>query len=276
MHGPTPSSSPPDSSSRVFGLRQGILIGAVLILVAVAVAIAYRAFGVPGPLESAEAEPARLHVSAARYADFGSHTPASSVRHLANWIADARDNADAVFFVIDKHDARLYAFDRDARLLASSAVLLGAARGDDSVPGIGTRPMAMISVHERTTPAGRFVAEQGHNTQGEDVVWVDYDAAVSMHRVRTTNPAERRLERLATPDVTDNRISYGCVNVPAAFYDAHVRPRFAATTALVYVLPEVKPVRQVFGSYDVVPRTVAINNSIDNVLRTFTAHAMQE
>ena len=217
-----------------------------------------------------------MRVSAARYADFGSHTPAYDVRQLADWIADAGDNADAVFFVIDKRDARLYAFDRDARLLASTAVLLGAARGDDSVPGIGTRPIAMIDAHERTTPAGRFVAQRGHNTQGEDVVWVDYDAAISMHRVRTANPTERRLERLATPDVTDNRISYGCVNVPAAFYDAHVRPRFAAATALVYVLPEVKPLHQVFGSYDVVPRTGTISSSVENVLRTVSVHALRE
>ena len=40
---------------------------------------------------------------------------------------------------------------------------------------------------ERTTPAGRFVAERGQNLRGEDVVWIDYDAAVLMHRVITTS-----------------------------------------------------------------------------------------
>ena len=99
--------------------------------------------------------------------------------------------------------------------------------------------------------AGRFLAERGRNTSGEDVVWVDYDAAVSMHRVRTTNAKERRLERLATPTVEDNRISYGCINVPVAFYNSHIKPAFAKHRAVVYVLPEVKPVQQVFGSYDV-------------------------
>ncbi len=58
--------------------------------------------------------------------------------------------------------------------------------------------MASILPEERTTPAGRFVAELGHNIKGEDIVWVDYDAAVSLHRVRATNPTERRLQRLAT------------------------------------------------------------------------------
>ena len=52
-----------------------------------------------------------------------------------------------------------------------------------------------------------FEVEPGRNTQGEDIIWIDYDAAVSMHRVRTANKADRRLERLATPSVAANRIS---------------------------------------------------------------------
>ena len=83
--------------------------------------------------------------------------------------------------------------------------------------------MADIKPSERTTPAGRFEVEPGRNTQGEDIIWVDYDVAVSMHRVRTANKKDRRLERLATPTVSDNRISYGCINVPEQFYNAALR-----------------------------------------------------
>ena len=72
-----------------------------------------------------------------------------------------------------------------------------------------------------------------------------------MHRVRTTNAKERRLERLATATVEDNRISFGCINVPAAFYNTHIRPVFAKRRAIVYVLPEIKTLQQVFKSYDV-------------------------
>ena len=148
------------------------------------------------------------------------------------------DNQNAPFAVIDKRNARLFMHGADGRLLGSTPVLLGLARGDASVPGIGNRPMAQIEPHERTTPAGRFVSEPGRNTSGEDIVWVDYDAAISMHRVRASNKAERRLERLATPTATDNRISYGCVNVPASFYDAYVKPMLGHRHGVVYVLPE--------------------------------------
>lgn len=168
-------------------------------------------------------------------------------RQLADWVNATGDHASAPFIIVDKQRASVFVFDGNARLRAHSAVLLGSALGDDSVPGIGTRPIAEILPAERTTPAGRFVAEQGRNAQGEDVVWVDYEAAVSMHRVRTGSPVERRAERLATPTINDNRISYGCINVPVAFYDSYIQPLFALRKAMVYVLPEVKPVADVFG-----------------------------
>jgi len=194
-------------------------------------------------------------VHAVRLADFGSVTPGPDTRHLADWIVAAQDHHNRPFFIVDKRQATLYVFDRHARLQASTPVLIGAALGDDSVADIGSRPLAQVRPEERTTPAGRFVAEAGRNLQGEDIVWVDYDAAVSMHRVRTGNPQERRAERLATSTVEDNRVSYGCINVPAAFYDRHVSPVFAAGhTALVYVLPETRPVREEFGAHDTSPR----------------------
>jgi hypothetical protein len=49
--------------------------------------------------------------------------------------------------------------------------------------------------------------------------------------------------------IDDNRISYGCINVPIAFYEAYIRPIFANHRAVVYVLPEVKTVQQVFAAY---------------------------
>ena len=145
----------------------------------------------------------------------------------------------------------MFVFDAQARLRASSPALLGSARGDDSVAGIGTRPIALVRPEERTTPAGRFVAERGRNARGEDVVWVDYDAAVSMHRVLTTEPSERRLQRLASPSVDERRISYGCINLPVAFYEDARRPGLRKPGGVVYVMPESRTIRQVFGAYDV-------------------------
>ena len=71
-----------------------------------------------------------------------------------------------------------------------------------------------------------------------------------MHRVRSGNKVERRLERLTTPTVADNRISYGCVNVPAAFYDAQIKPLLGEQAAVIYVLPETRSASAVFGMAD--------------------------
>ncbi|MDO8719161.1 MAG: L,D-transpeptidase [Polaromonas sp.] len=144
----------------------------------------------------------------------------------------------------------LHVFDGAGKPRGSSPVLLGLGVGDDSVPGIAERKMSDILPAERTTPAGRFISEPGRNLQGEDIVWIDYDAAVSMHRVRTSSKADRRLERLATPTAADNRISYGCVNVPAAFYDALIKPVFGVKRGVIYVVPETRSAGIIFGAAD--------------------------
>lgn len=172
----------------------------------------------------------------------------SEVDRLARWVRATGDNQRLPFVIVDKKKARVAVFEPDGRLRGITPALMGAARGDHSVPGIGERPMASIRPEERTTPSGRFVAELGHNIKGEDIVWVDYDAAVSLHRVRATNPAERRLQRLASATPEDNRISYGCINVPQAFYEGIVLPTLKEPQkAVVYVLPETRPLSAVFG-----------------------------
>ena len=165
---------------------------------------------------------------------------------LRQWVLQTGDNEGSPFIVIDKQQARLWLFQADGTPVGDTPVLLGLARGDASVPGIGERPMKDIKPEERTTPAGRFIAEPGVNAAGEDIFWIDYDAAVSMHRVRATNAAERRLERLASSSVADNRISYGCINVPAAFYDQRIGTLFAHHRGVVYILPEVVAVTSLF------------------------------
>lgn len=244
----TNTCAPAPVAGRAFAadIRRGLVIGAAVLAIVIPCAV-----GSGTAAATSTPVPIAVPVPAARFADFGTQPVSPDARHVAHWVADSRDAKGFDFIIVDKKNARVYVFDASARLRASAPVLLGSARGDDSAAGIGSRPINQVRPGERTTPAGRFVAERGRNTLGEDVIWVDYDAAVSMHRVRATNPKERRLERLATPAINDNRISYGCINVPAAFYEAHIRPLFATRRVVVYVLPEIKSVQQVFGSYEV-------------------------
>lgn len=202
----------------------------------------------PEPQAAAPAAPA---VPGVRLADFSGEDPSPDARLVANWAVHTKNHKQHAFVIIDKKDARVYVFSPDGKLRDSAPALLGSAHGDDSFPGIGDKPLSAIKPFEKTTPAGRFMAEVGRNTGNEDVVWVDYDAAVSMHRIRPNNVKERRLERLASLTTDDNRISFGCVNLPVTFYETVLSPAVHKYGAVIYVLPEVSTPQKVFGAYDV-------------------------
>jgi hypothetical protein len=224
----------------------GLWVLASALALAAGVWLSQRAVTAP-PVASPVAAPLAAPMAARRaQAEFGTHKVSANARRLADWAAGGGDAQGQPFMIVDKKAAAVHVFDATGYLSGTSPVLLGAARGDDSVPGIGQRPLAAVRPFERTTPAGRFVTAAGRNLDGEPVVWIDYEAAVSMHRVRATVARERRLAWLASASAADNRISYGCINVPADFYEAVVWPAFSRAPGIAYVLPDKKPLREVF------------------------------
>jgi hypothetical protein len=205
-------------------------------------------------MQASASAPASLAMPSAaepKKADFKDAAPSDEARQLADWILDSNNNRRLPFLIVDKKQAKVFAFHADGILSGTAPALLGMAIGDDSAPGIGQRKLAAIRPEERTTPAGRFVAALDRNLHGVDILWVDYDAAISLHRVVAGTPKERRAQRLASPTPLDNRISYGCINVPPAFFDHVVAPAFKGSNGIVYVLPETRSAHDVFGSYDV-------------------------
>lgn len=183
-------------------------------------------------------------------ADFEQETASREARQLAHWVLDSGDNQGLPFALVDKGAAKVFVFDPDGQLRGASSALVGLARGDDTVPGIGNRKMSAIRPQERTTPAGRFAASLERSVHGDEILWVDYDAAIALHRLVDV-PHERRLQRLASSDPLRRRITYGCINVPVAFFDSVVSATFRGKKGLVYVLPETRSLAQVFGAYDV-------------------------
>jgi hypothetical protein len=201
----------------------------------------------PPPVSSSQAPAAAPKVP--KHANFEQEMKSEVVRQVADWVFDSGDNGGLNFAIIDKIDAKVYVFDPNGRLRGAAPVLLGLSKGDDTVPGIGDKSLSEIRPADRTTPAGRFLASMGDNISGKDVLWIDYKDALSMHRVITSNPKEHRLERLASPKPTEHRISFGCINVPADFFDKVVKPSFTGTGGMVYILPEIRPIKEVFVTY---------------------------
>ncbi len=182
-------------------------------------------------------------------ATLASEKASRDTQRLATWIVAHDDARGLPFLIVDKTDAVVFAVDREGRLAGAAAALLGLAHGDDSPVGIGERKLSAILPRERITPSGRFVAALGKEPDGKEILWVDYAAGVALHPVITTNPSERRLQRLASPSVADNRISYGCINVPATFFDKTVLPLFEEAGGIVYILPETRSIdSQFFGA----------------------------
>lgn len=169
-----------------------------------------------------------------------------TVQRLKSWVLGTDDNQGLPFVIIDKVNAHVFVYRHDGHLLGATPVLLGLARGDIAPPGIGDRPLSTITPDERITPSGRFVASLGRNLTEGSVLWIDYDGALSLHPVVRGRPVDRRQERLASPTSDDNRISYGCVNVPIPFYQEVIATTFRGTVGIVYITPERLPIAEVF------------------------------
>jgi hypothetical protein len=179
---------------------------------------------------------------------FGDQASTGDARELVRWVARTADNAGLAFAVVDKKAARIHVFDREGHLAGSSPALLGQASGDDSAPGVGEHAqVGKVPFEERTTPAGRFVSRPGLNSSGEAVVWVDYEAAFAIHRLRPGASRAPRKVRLASSVAADRRVSYGCVVVPEAFYQGVIQRVLGHGRAVVYVLPENRPAQEIFG-----------------------------
>jgi hypothetical protein len=78
-------------------------------------------------------------------------------------------------------------------------------------------------------------------------VWVDYDSAFAIHRVRPGFSYHARAAQLASWAPEGKRMSWGCVVVPVAFYRHVVERVLGAGRSVVYVMPERSPLPAVFG-----------------------------
>ncbi len=185
-------------------------------------------------------------VSSIGVEDLELRAASGEVQYVAGWVATNKDNGGLPYIIVDKVNARVYVFNAEDRLQGSAAALLGMEQGDGSAHGVGNRAMSAIGPDQRTTAAGRFVAALGRDLHGKDILWVDYDISLALHRVAKGTPAERRAQRLQSPTSRDNRISYGCINVPVAFYEKFVAPAFRESSGVVYILPEMSMAREMF------------------------------
>lgn len=178
--------------------------------------------------------------------DFTDRNDSPEVRQFVAWIIDSGDHQQLPFAVVDKAQSQVQVFSAKGDFRGAAPALLGLTVGDVSVHGIGTRPLSTIRPAERITPAGRFLAVLDRNLKGHEILWVSYADAISLHPVTGIDSREMRGRRLATKTPSDNRITFGCINVDRHFFNSVVLKTFKGTKGIVYVLPEVSSLRSVF------------------------------
>lgn len=185
---------------------------------------------------------------AAAKADAPVLQPSAATLRVKDWVSSAGDNHGLPYLIVDKPNAALFLYDARGKQLAAVPVLIGIAPGDEATPGVGAKQLSEIGPAEKTTPAGRFLAKFGLAVGKERVLWVDYYTSVALHPVPTGAAArnEKRRERLASPASDDNRITFGCINVPSTFYARTLSPLYRRKGGYVYVLPDSKPIEDVF------------------------------
>lgn len=172
--------------------------------------------------------------------------PSAEGQFVADWIVSSGDNRALPYAVIDKKNASIILYSGKGVALAQEPVLIGIALGDDASPGVGSKKLGDLGPAEKTTPAGRYLAKFGYASGRQQVLWVDYTNSVAIHAIPAdAAKKEKRRERMLSPEPDDNRITFGCINVPRALY-VKLRPMFQKKGGYVYIMPDVKPLEEVF------------------------------
>lgn len=214
---------------------------------ALALTLAFAGVGVAGAKDADAKETSAKPVAALD--QLPPDQPVSdTVTGLAGWVVASRDSEGYPFAIMDKAAAQVLVFGGDGKLRGAAPALFGSAVGDHVAPGVAGMALREIPGRDRTTPAGRFIGGFGPSIDAGRVLWVDYDASVSMHPTATGVASEKRPERLASPSPDDNRITHGCINVSPEFYEQVVAPTFEHG-GVFYILPDTQSLAETFPEF---------------------------
>lgn len=151
------------------------------------------------------------------------------------------------FFIADKPNGMIHAFDAKGEYLSSSAALYGKQAGDVVSEQSMSRTADEMTDEDRVTPAGTFSLRQtidpeytgGYTFRMTDAKTGRSMQGIAVHAVYVGTPKEQRLQRLDTKSAADNKISFGCINTGNKFFLDEVLPHAGDFNGgLVFVLPD--------------------------------------
>ena len=200
-------------------------------------------------------------------ADFGDVTPSATTAVLAAYVVGTNDNRGMPFILTDKPTATSYVFDAKGTLMAVGPTLMGAARYADVLPTSAlNKTVAQTTQAEKVTPAGRYEGKvEPSDAYGSSFRFIELgNSTISGHIAYTGTPSEKRPQRLSTPTVDDNFITYGCLNYGEKFYKDHIEVQFT-NGGIQYITPMVQTLEQTFpGITAYSPTTTVVTSIINN------------
>ena len=180
-------------------------------------------------------------------ADFKGVEASRDIRLVADW--QVRQGHGKSFVMQDKINGLIYAFDGKGVLLAKAPSLYGASGKDLLSEESASKTIAQMTTADKVTPAGVFNAKGVNSSYGFTVDFAEYKTgAIAIHIVYLGTPSENRQGRLDSKSPLDNRISYGCINVPAGFMS--VMKAHFSKDSVVIVLPETQSAESFFPMMD--------------------------
>jgi hypothetical protein len=171
---------------------------------------------------------------AALHARLARERAAPEVQEVAQWAVASQDHAGLPFVVVDKTQARLFAFDPQGQLLGSTAILSSRPQG---VP----TPVA-------AAPTGRFVTDTGLSAHADGIVWVNAGIGFSVYGTPAGQDAGFAPQPWASGDGDNQAVADGTLRVAGDFYREHLS-NLKSQVSVAYVLSQGQPWHEVLGNY---------------------------
>lgn len=133
-------------------------------------------------------------------------------RFVVNYMQAA---GNETLVVMDKNNGELLVID-NGNVVMRSPALYGKGKGEDVNKDPSTTPAGIFAMREYSVSTKDY---QGGRALG--FLNVKNDSYI-IHPTYQHFRSQQRDERLASPTPDDNAISFGCINVPYAFYDSMV------------------------------------------------------
>ena len=137
------------------------------------------------------------------------------------------------FIIVDKPTATGYVYNSTGTLLKSFPVLLGSSIGDDINTAIPGDPAKKNTF----TTAGKFtlssnVGVDNSITYNNKILVLEASNSLAIHKIYPGDLKNRTIA-INTPEISDNRMTWGCINISEENYDKFITPNIKGGNKII-------------------------------------------